>query len=91
MSRGKNTSGHDDDHVIDFTPGPGFDIRKAAKHIMEMMEDLGAPMVIHLPKVSVEFEPGCTRKQIIDGYNMALKAQVSTKPSNSNAGKGKKK
>lgn len=72
----------DEDEVINFTPSPGFDIRKAATHLRELMEDLGQPLIIHLPNIAVEFEPGCTRKQIIDGYNQALKASLAVKPAN---------
>lgn len=72
------------DHVIEFTPDAGFDIRNAAKNFSRMMEDLGQPIIIHLPHVSVEFEPGCTPKEIVDGYNQAMKQKFVVKPSNSN-------
>ena len=48
------------------------------------METSGQPLVIHLPHVSVEFESGCTPKEIIDGYNMAMRAKFVVKPSNAN-------
>jgi hypothetical protein len=40
-----------------------------------------------MPNVAVEFEAGCTRKQIIDGYNQALKASMAVKPANVNSKK----
>jgi hypothetical protein len=81
---GKSGRSDDDDEVLHLTPSAGFDIRKSAKQLMEIMQDTHQPIVIHLPNVSVEFEPGCTRKEIIDGYNMALKASIAVKPSNAN-------
>lgn len=87
----KRKGGNESDEVISFTPSAGFDIRKAAAHLHEMMEDIGQPLVIHLPKVAVEFEVGCTRKEIIDGYNQALKASTSVKPANANTTKKKGK
>lgn len=82
----KRNDGNDDDQVISFTPSAGFDIRKAAKDIKELMEDLGKPFVLQLAYLAVEFEPGCTRKEIIDGYHYALEQQqLKAKPSNANA------
>jgi hypothetical protein len=77
--------GHGDDHVIEFTPEGGFNIRMAARQFAEMMEHSNQPLIIHLPHVSVEFEPGCTPKEIIDGYHMAMKSKFVVKPSNANA------
>jgi hypothetical protein len=79
------------DHVIEFTPDAGFDIRNAARNFSRMMEDLGQPIIVHLPHVSVEFEPGCTPKEIIDGYNQAMKQKFIVKPSNSNTKSRSKK
>jgi len=84
---GKSTGKGDDDEFISFTPTAGFDIRHAAADFCEMMEELGQPLIIHFPNVSVEFEPGCTRKQVIDGYNQGLKASMSVKAANFNAKK----
>ncbi|MDD9900899.1 MAG: hypothetical protein OXT65_07965, partial [Alphaproteobacteria bacterium] len=56
------------DEVILFTPGPGFDIRAAADEFVEAMEEYGLPLLIRLPHVSIEFEPGCTQEEIIEGY-----------------------
>lgn len=81
---GKDEGGGRDDSVIEFTPEGGFNIRMAARNFAELMEHSNQPLVIHLPHVSVEFEPGCTPKEIIDGYNMAMKATFVVKPSNAN-------
>jgi len=70
--------------VIEFTPEGGFNIRTAARNFANLMESSNQPLVIHLKHVSVEFEPGCTPKEIIDGYNMAMQAK-SAKPSNANS------
>ncbi|MBI1216052.1 MAG: hypothetical protein GC185_09580 [Alphaproteobacteria bacterium] len=85
---GKNHGGNhdDDDLVMEFTPEGGFNIRMAARNFAELMEESNQPLIIHLPHVSVEFEPGCTPKEIIDGYNLAMKAKFVVKPSNTNAG-----
>jgi len=72
------------DHVIEFTPEGGFDIRTAARNFANLMEQSGQPLVIHLPHVSVEFEPGCTPREIIDGYNQAMHSKFIVKPSNTN-------
>ncbi len=80
----KNTEGTGDDFVLEFTPDPGFDINHSAPRFSQMMEDRLQPLIIHLPYVSVEFEPGCTPDEIIDGYNQALKHKFSIKHSNSN-------
>jgi hypothetical protein len=74
-----------DDHALFITPGAGFDIRTAAGHIKDVMEDLQQPLVIQLSRIAVEFEVGCTRKEIIDGYNRALRVQMAGATSNSNA------
>jgi hypothetical protein len=73
------------DHFIEFTPEGGFNIRTAARNFSNLMEHSNQPLIIHLPHVSVEFEPGCTPKEIIDGYNQALRAKFVVKPSNTNA------
>jgi hypothetical protein len=85
----KNGGGHHDDHshsehVIEFTPEGGFNIRTAAHHFAELMESSGQALLIHLPHVSVEFEAGCTPKEIIEGYNHAMRAKFVVKPSNAN-------
>ena len=83
-----NGHGHDDphhhDHVIEFTPEGGFNIRTAARHFAQLMETSKQPLVIHLPHVSVEFESGCTPREIIEGYNQAMRAKFIVKPSNAN-------
>lgn len=95
--KGKNGGGghqggdDEHDHVIEFTPDGTFDINKLAKKFSKLMEDLHQPLIIHLPKISVEFEPGCTPREIVDGYNQAMKAQMVVKPSNSNVKGSKKK
>lgn len=90
--KGKKGAGPADggDQVIEFTPDAGFEIRHSARNFSQMMEDLGQPIIIHLPHVSVEFEPGCTPKEIIDGYNQAMKHKFKIKHSNSNATKPNK-
>jgi hypothetical protein len=88
-SGGKKGGGGNDD-VIEFTPTAGFDIRKAAAEIKALMEELGQSLVIHLARISVEFEVGCTRKEIIDGYNRALRASINAAPANANTTKKKK-
>lgn len=86
---GNGGNGESPDHIIEFTPEGGFNIRTAAHHFSQIMESSGQPLVIHLPHVSVEFESGCTPKEIIDGYNMAMRAKFVVKPSNANV-KGSK-
>lgn len=85
---GNKTSGGDDGgddaHVIEFTPDAGFNIRASAVHFSELMEDTGMPVVLHLAHVSVEFEPGCTPQEIIDGYKKAMAHKVVIRHSNSN-------
>lgn len=90
MAKRGGTTGKSEE-FISFTPSAGFDIRKSAAHFSELMEDTGQPLVIQFPNIAVEFEPGCTRKQIIDGYNQALKAQVETTAPSNNNKKGSKK
>lgn len=72
------------DCFIEFTPSGGFDIRAAARNFSELMEQLDQSLVIHLPHVSVEFEPGCTPQEIVDGYNMALSSKFELGHSNAN-------
>ena len=74
----------ENDQVMEFTPEGGFNIRTAAKRFAEMMEKSGQPLVIHLPHVSVEFEAGCTPKEIIDGYHQAMQHRMIVHHSNSN-------
>ena len=81
---GNGANGAGADHILEFTPEGGFNIRTAAHHFSQIMETSGQPLVIHLPHVSVEFESGCTPKEIIDGYNMAMRAKFVVKPSNAN-------
>jgi len=77
--------GYDDgyEEVMEFTPEGGFNIRTAARNFANLMESSNQPLIIHLPHVSVEFEPGCTPKEIIDGYHHAMQAK-GLKPSNAN-------
>ena len=84
---GGDEGGHEGDHVIEFTPEGGFNIRMAARNFADLMEHSNQPLIIHLPHVSVEFEPGCTPKEIIDGYNMALKHKFLVQHSNANSSK----
>lgn len=85
---GRKNSGNEgtggDDHVIEFTPEGAFNIRTAARNFAEMMEESNQPLIIHLPHVSVEFEPGCTPQEIIDGYHMAMRHKFVVHHSNAN-------
>lgn len=74
--------------VIELVAEGGFNIRSAAKQLSLAMEENNLPLLIHLPHVSVEFEPGCTPKEIIDGYHFAMK-QITATPSNTNQKKKK--
>lgn len=82
--RDRDDPHHHHDHVIEFTPEGGFNIRTAARHFAQLMETSNQPLVIHLPHVSVEFESGCTPREIIEGYNQAMRAKFIVKPSNAN-------
>lgn len=83
MKKDKGTGGYEE--VIEFTPVGGFDIRTAARNFSRMMRESLQPLIIHLPHVSVEFEPGCTPKEIVDGYHFAMKkSPVSSRASNVN-------
>jgi hypothetical protein len=84
----KSGSGKDGggDDVLTLTPTADFDIRKEAQRLSELMITFERPLVLRLPHVSIEFEPGCTRKEIIDGYTLAIRGAV---PANGNAKKGK--
>lgn len=84
---GGNEGAGGDDHVIEFTPEGAFNIRTAARNFSAMMEESNQPLVIHLPHVSVEFEPGCTPQEIIDGYNMAIRHKFVVHHSNVNSKK----
>lgn len=88
VAKDKDSGGFEEysDHIIECTPAGGFDIRSAARMFAKMMRESLAPLVIHLPHVSVEFEPGCTPKEIVDGYHyaMAQKREGTRRPSNAN-------
>lgn len=84
MSKDWDDSGYSDE-VIEFTPTGGFDIRTSAKNFSKMMRESLQPLVIHLPHVSVEFEPGCTAKEIVDGYHFAMKQKMATPEASNNA------
>jgi len=73
-----------EDDVIEFTPDAGFNIRYAARHFARLMRDSGHPIILHLPHVSVEFEPGCTVQEIIDGYKQGMEHKFFIKHSNAN-------
>ena len=81
---GGNEGTGGDDHVIEFTPEAAFNIRTAARNFADMMEESNQPLIIHLPHVSVEFEPGCTPQEIIDGYHMAMRHKFVVHHSNTN-------
>lgn len=70
---GRDDTMHDDDHVMEFTPDTSFNIRTSARNFADLMNESNHPLIIHLPHVSVEFEPGCTPQEIIDGYHLAMK------------------
>jgi hypothetical protein len=73
-----------DDHVIEFTPEGAFNIRAAAAIFSRMMEESNQPLVMHLPHVSVEFEPGCTPEEIIEGYHQGMRHKFVVHPSGAN-------
>lgn len=78
--------GGDDDHVLEYTPDASFNIRHAAQDFSLWMEETGLSLLLHLPHVSVEFEAGCTPREIIDGYFYAMQQQKrGSVPSNCNA------
>ncbi len=85
--KGSGSEHHGDDHVIEFTPEGSFNIRTAAKNFARMMEESNQALIIHLPHVSVEFEPGCTPEEIVDGYNQGLRHKFVIHHSNTNTGK----
>lgn len=75
-----------DDDIIEFTPGKSFNIRNHAREFSEMMIETGLDLILHLRHVSVEFEAGCTPREIIDGYFYAMQQKGKTaRPSNGNA------
>ncbi len=84
MGRDRGNDG-DYEEVIEFTPTGAFDIRASAKNFSRMMRESLQPLIIHLPNVSVEFEPGCTAKEIIDGYHFALKQKMVTREASNSA------
>lgn len=61
-----------DDEIIEFTAGKNFNIRAHAKEFAAMMMETELDLILHLDHVSIEFEAGCTAKEIIDGYFYAL-------------------
>ena len=65
-----------DDHVLEYTPDATFNIRHAAREFAYWMEETGLSLLLHLPHVSVEFEAGCTPKEIIDGYFYAMRRKA---------------
>lgn len=82
----------DEEDYMEFTPIPGFDIRQMAKKFSDKMAETHMPLVIHLPNgVDVEFEPGCTRKEIIDGYNLGMKHKMKVKHQTANSNIKKEK
>ncbi len=81
--KGAHTTGGDD-HVLEYTPDGTFNIREAARDLAQWMEETGLSLLLHLPHVSVEFEAGCTPREIIDGYFYAMKKKRGTLPSNCN-------
>jgi hypothetical protein len=78
------------ERVIEFTPEGVFNIRLAAPHFARLMDQSGQSLIIHLPHVSIEFETGCTPREIIEGFNQAMQSHVVIKPSNANVKGGKK-
>lgn len=84
MKGRKGGNSGDTTDVLEFTPEGGFNIRTAAKRFSEMMEHSGQPIIIHLSHVSVEFEPGCTPQEIIDGYHQAVRHKMTIRHSNAN-------
>jgi hypothetical protein len=72
---GKNTD------ALELTPGDGFDIKKSAAKLAKIAKEMQTPLIIRLPHRDVEFPPGSTKQQIIDGYVAALKEM---EPSNTN-------
>lgn len=74
-----------EDDVLEFTAGKGFNIRSHAKDFSEVMIETGLDLILHLHHVSVEFEAGCTAKEIVEGYFYALQQRpASGKASNCN-------
>jgi hypothetical protein len=80
-----------EDEVIELTPSVGFDIRNVAGDLVSLMTATQQALRIHIPHAVVEFECGCTRQQIIDGYYEALKSSIAVEPSNGNSSGAKKK
>lgn len=82
----KDSGGDDGESelVMEYTPPPAFDVRTVAHEFAHIMKETGHPLIINLPHMTVEFEPGCTAKEIIDGYNMAIKRKTSAPASNTN-------
>ena len=89
MAKGGNGTGNEEDIVMVFTPDAGFDIRAMAETFAMLMVEENLPLLMRLPNgVTVEFEPGCSRQEIIKGYTKAMKnAQSKYVPSNSNDSK----
>lgn len=89
--KGKNGKGGkgtqdmgDDEHVLEYTPDGTFNIRQSAREFALWMEETGLSLLLHLPHVSVEFEAGCTPREIIDGYFYAMQQKRGSVPSNCN-------
>lgn len=83
MARKKGGDGErpeDTGDALYFTAAPGFEIGRAAAEFAKMMEMLGLPLVLALPSgLEVEFEAGCTKKEIMAGYARAMKVDMSRK------------
>ena len=77
MSHKRGKDSQVDEDVISLTPTAGFDIRKEARRIHGLMHDLQKSLIIHLPLIEAEFELGCTVKQLIEGYQQALREQMA--------------
>ena len=73
-----------DDHVIELTADKDFDIHAQAKDLAALMRETEMDLVLHLRHVSVEFEAGCTAREIIDGYFYAMRQKGRRRPSNGN-------
>ena len=80
--RGKDDG---DEQVIEFTPEAGFTIEKLARELVRHMRELEMDARVILPNMVLEIEKDCTPKEIVDGYNEAMKAHITIRhPSNKN-------
>lgn len=77
-------SGGGNDRVLEYTPDGTFNIRQTARELASWMEETGLSLLLHLPHLTVEFEAGCTPKEIIDGYFYALRRRDRVRASNCN-------